>query len=483
MKRRVLTLAVALITVLGVLVACATPDVSEGEWQGTNQELESGDVYEQALAKLSVDMKGDDFAVIGRGDAGSAAWEISREEASTDPLEDAVYRRNLALSETCKLNYIAKLVASDALVSTVSTDLKSGSNEYDLVFVDMRNAGSMATQKMLMDYNDLPYVDLDADWWDQGTLEMSLGGKVFWMNSDINYMAHDVTFLTMFSKVMAEEQGLGDLYETVNNQEWTVDVFSSYIKKVSSDADGNGKFDENDNYGLIGTSTMGYNMFYASDLKFVSSDENGEPYLAMTDSDILKATDLLDKLLDLLYTGHNTYIVAPGKEQTAKEMFTKNQGLFYVECASYVTGLRDMSDDFGVLPMPKYDKAQEHYTTYVHSISSTITVPAGPKNFEDLSKVLETMAILSSKSVIPTYYELVLKRKTIRDEESAGMLDIIFSNRTYDLANYYEQMGLMHVFQSAVNSKSNTFASNYTKAKGKAEKEMIRIMKKIENSD
>ena len=116
-------------------------------------------------------------------------------------------------------------------------------------------------------------------------------------------------------------------------------------------------------------------------------------------------------------------------------------------------------------------------------MTSTITVPAGPKNFEDLSKVLETMAILSSKSVIPTYYELVLKRKTIRDEESAGMLDIIFSNRTYDLANYYEQMGLMHVFQSAVNSKSNTFASNYKKAKGKAEKEMIRIMKKIENSD
>ena len=287
----------------------------------------------------------------------------------------------------------------------------------------------------------------------------------------------------MFSKVMAEQQELSNLYETVENQEWTLDLFASYIKRVSSDADGNGKFDENDNYGLIGTSTMGYNMFYASDLKFVDCDEEGEPYLAMTDSDLLKANDLLDKLLDMLYTGNSTYIVAPGKEQVAKQMFTQNQGLFYVECASYVVGLRSMSDDFGVLPMPKYDKAQSHYTTYVHSISSTMVVPQGAKNYDDLSKVIETMAVLSGQSVIPTYYELVLKRKTVRDEESAGMLDIIFSNRTYDLANYYEKIGLMHVFQAAVNEKTNSFASKYSKASSKAEKELRKIVNKFENAD
>ena len=482
MQRRVLTLILALITVMGMLAACATPD--DGNDLGeTNQELESGDVYEQALAQVKVDMNGDDFVVLGRNDAANSVTEIAREEASTDPLEDSVYRRNLNLSEMCDLNYIARLVETDALVSTINTDIRSGSYEYDIAFPNMLNAGAMATQQMLVDFHTLNYVDLEADWWDQGTLELSLGGKVFWMNSDINFLAHDVTFLTMFSKVMAEQQELDDLYDTVLNQEWTLDVFSGYIKKVSSDADGNGKYDENDNYGLIGTSTMGYNMFYASDLKFVASDEDGEPYLAMTDSDLIKASDLLDKLLDMLYTGHSTYIVSPGKEATAKAMFARNQGLFYVECASYVVGLRDMSDDFGVLPMSKYDKAQEKYTTYVHSISSTMVVPQGPKNYDDMSKVIETMAILSGQSVIPTYYDLVLKRKTIRDEESASMLDIIFSNRTYDLANYYSQIGLMHVFQSAVDSKSATFSSKYKSAATKAEKEMIRIMRRIEDTD
>ncbi len=482
MKRRVLTTFLAVLMLLGLLAACATPDASE-QGSNENEELVTDDVYEQALSKLTVDMKGDDFVVLGRGDAGNSVAEIFREESSTDPLEDVVYHRNLSLSEMCKVNYIARLVGSDAIVDTLSTDLKSGAGEYDIAFPEMRNAGSMSIQNMLMDFNELTYIDLEADWWDQGTLAMSVAGKTLWMNSDINFMAHDVTFLTLFSKVMAEQQGLDNLYEIVENQEWTMDVFSSYIKTVSSDADGNGKYDENDNYGLIGTGSLGFASFYAAELQFVACDEEGDPYLAMTDTDLLKASDLLDKLIDLLYTGHSTYIVSLGKEQLAKEMFSKNQGLFYVECAGYIVGLRDMSDDFGVLPMPKYDKDQGNYASYVSPIGSTMVVPQGAKDFEEMSKVIETMAVLSGKSVIPTYYDLVLKRKTVRDEESAGMLDIIFSNRIYDFANYYEKLGLMYLFQQAVDEKKASFSSKYSSAVKKAEKELGKIVEKIEDME
>ena len=218
-------------------------------------------------------------------------------------------------------------------------------------------------------------------------------------------------------------------------------------------------------------------------LSFVSCNEDGEPYLALTKTDRIKASDLLDQLLDIFYVGNCTYILQPGGEQTAKNMFSRNQGLFYVECAGYVVNLRFMSDDFGVLPMPKYDKAQEKYTTYVHSISSTMVVPTGPKDFSDLSKVIETMAILSSESVMPTYYELVLKRKTIRDEESASMLDIIFSNLTYDLANYYENIGLMHTFQAAVNAKTNNFSSEYNRVIKKSERVLTKLYKDYEELD
>ena len=80
MKRRVLPLVLALITVLGMLAACAAPDEQE-QGLDNSSEAVTGDVYEQALAKLTVDMNGDDFVVLGRGDAGSSVSEIMREEA------------------------------------------------------------------------------------------------------------------------------------------------------------------------------------------------------------------------------------------------------------------------------------------------------------------------------------------------------------------------------------------------------------------
>ena len=326
MKLRILTVVLATLMLLGMLTACVNAPDDQGEQDSANQ-TEPGNIYDQALSKLTVDWGKEDFVVLGRNDAANSIFEIACMETSTEPLEDSVYYRNLNLAERCNLNYIPKLVSTDELLNVISNDIKSGSGEYAIAFPNMLNAGNLATKNMLVDFNTLEHIDLYAEWWDQGTLDISIAGKTFWMNSDINFLAHDVTFLTMFSKVMAEKQQLNDLYQTVHNQEWTVEVFSSYIKQVSSDANGDGRYDENDSYGLIGTSTMGYNMFYAADLKFVSCNEDGEPYLALTKTDLIKASDLLDQLLDIFYVGNCTYILQPGGEQTAKNMFSRNQGL------------------------------------------------------------------------------------------------------------------------------------------------------------
>lgn len=479
MKLKLMSAALAALMLLACLVGCVdAPD--QGQEGETQAEVET-DVHKDALNEIEIDMGGADFAVVCRNDAGNSINEMKREETSSDPLEAAVYTRNLLLAEKCKINYLVSPVGTGELVTTVQNDIKSGAGEYSVAMPDMVGAGTMATRGMIRDFNDLPYIDLDAEWWDQGTAAMNIGGKVFWMNSDVNFLAHDVTFLILFSKKLAEQEGLDNLYETVENQEWTLDVFGAYVEKVSHDANGDGKYDSNDVYGLIGTSAMGSTMFYASGLKYVECPVDDDPYLCMTETDLLKATDLLDKVLGIFYAGHTTYIVKAGDEATAKNMFAANQGLFYSEVASYIVNLKDMSDDFGVLPVPKYDQEQENYTTWVHGISSTMVVPVGPQDPEQVSKVLECMAILSGKHVIPTYYELVLKRKTVRDEESAGMLDIIFSNRTYDLVNYYSELALAGTFQGAVNSKNNSFASSYHRAKSRTEKALDKLIKKFDS--
>lgn len=479
MKLKLFSAFLAALMLLACFAGCANSGDEGGD--DTSGETVEENVYQQALAQIEVDLGGDSFAIACRNDAGNAQNEILREEQSTDPLETAVYTRNLELAEKCNLEYLVSPIDTGGIITLIENDIKGGAGEYAIAFPSMTGAGTLAQRGYLRDFGDMPYIDLEAEWWDQGTASMKLGGKVFWMNSNINFLAHDVTFLILFSKVLAEKEGLENLYMTVENQEWTLDLFSSYVKKVAQDANGDGKYDNNDIYGLIGTSSMGNTMFYASGLKFIECPGEEDPYLCLEESDLLRATDLLDRLLDLFYAGHSTYIVKTGDEGVAKLMFAQNQGLFYSEVASYIVNLKDMSDDFGVLPVPKYDKAQEDYITWVHGISSTMVIPVGPRNVEQDSKVIECMAILSGEHVLPTYYDLVLKRKTIRDEESAGMLDIIFSNRVYDLVHYYTTLGLSESFQTCVNRNVNSFSSTYSKNASKAERNLKKLIEQFED--
>ena len=65
MTRRILTLLLAAATLAGMLCACASPE-PDAEENTTYTEEATGDEYEQALSKLTVDMKGEDFVVLGR---------------------------------------------------------------------------------------------------------------------------------------------------------------------------------------------------------------------------------------------------------------------------------------------------------------------------------------------------------------------------------------------------------------------------------
>jgi hypothetical protein len=98
----------------------------------------------------------------------------------------------------------------------------------------------------------------------------------------------------------------------------------------------------------------------------------------------------------------------------------------------YAAYMRDMKDDFGIIPLPKYDEAQAAYYSTPGAGINFFAVPVTVKDTECVSAVLEGLAILGHQDIIPTYYEIVLKSKYSRDEESAEMLDIIRENIIVD---------------------------------------------------
>ena len=102
--------------------------------------------------------------------------------------------------------------------------------------------------------------------------------------------------------------------------------------------------------------------------------------------------------------------------------------------------MREADIHYGILPMPKYSDLQDDYTTSVSVYwCQVMCVPISNVNkFDATCYALEAMAYYGKELVTPEYYDRTLTYKRFEDNESAEMLDLIFRNRTYDLAGIFD---------------------------------------------
>lgn len=472
--KKYLCLILAGLMLLAALAGCANTNDQEDETVGTVEEDET-DAAAQALANLNVDWGNEEFVIIGRSDHTPGELMV---ENRTEVLEDAVYQRNLAFEEYCKLKLNIVQEETNKVTESVKTDVKTGAGEYDLVHQHMALTANLASESNLISYTVLDGIDLSAPWWDEGTASFVISDQIYFMNSAINYSDENTTYVMLFNKQMAEDEGI-DPYAMVYDNEWTLDHFQTLIKDVSYDLTGEGKYDENDVYGFVATWETGNTFFFGSGLRYIVCEEGEDPYLALDSSGMKKASDLLDKLLTIYYVNNATYSSPAGKENLGMGCFMAGRSLFYGEVVQYIVHLgKEMTTDFGVLPIPKYNQQQEDYITWTNGICSTTSITKAAKNLDKLGPTLEILAILSYQRVTPAFYDTVLQRKSVRDEESQGMLDIIFKTRCYDLCMYYD-LGLEPLFKASVNDNKANFSSTYGRQASKAEKKLGQLVKKF----
>lgn len=144
--------------------------------------------------------------------------------------------------------------------------------------------------------------------------------------------------------------------------------------------------------------------------------------------------------------------------------------MFYINTLTTVNGMRDMADEFGIIPTPKYDEAQSEYCNYGGSPFYMVV----PPTTEDLSRtgaVLEMLAYTSVGVVDIAYYDVLLQGKISRDADTRRMLDLIFSTQIYQtpIAQKYVQTDLAEQYIW----KNNTdFASYFAKVRKKIESDI-----------
>jgi len=272
----------------------------------------------------------------------------------------------------------------------------------------------------------------------------------------------------MFNKKLAAELEIENLYELVRSGKWTIDKYFDIARAATKDLNGDGVMDNQDRYGIISRRTLPYSCFWiGSGIKTVTKDEND--LLVFTGQDE-KLFGILEKVYQNLFGGSPiSYGFDWGDDTNRRNMFANDQGLLHVDTIGDIVALRAMETDFGILPFPKYDEAQERY--YARVIDGWINcVPNMSTDVERTSLIMEALAVESKNITMPAYYEINLRTKHSRDDESQDMIELVAESRTIDIGVIYYLDAVTYTYENVFNAGKNNFASAVEKNLSKIEK-------------
>lgn len=489
MMKKAIALMVCLLMALPLFTACGDPAEKETSTAdnatGAASEADTTSAEDEKLSAIkdegiNAGAYKDEFTILALTDVGHSFDEIYAESESGETLDSAVYTRNQAFSNLWGIPVTVIESTSGAIQTTVAKSVQSTPDEFQLVMPRMNEAAMMAQSGTLYSFLELGSVDLAQGWWDPGTASFVLADSIFFMNGAINYMDDNCTYLMMFNKDRYKNLGFTESpYDLVSNGTWTMDKFYSLMKDASED-NGNGVKDEEDYYGFVSTTDYPTTFFYGAGLSYVVCKEGEDPAIAIDSTMTDKISDLMTKTTTLFYTKNATWQSKGGEEQIGKGIFKNGHGLFYGEVASYIIDLnKDMKENFGIIPVPKYDEAQDNYWTWTNAICTTAAIPSNITNPDTVGAMVESYAIYSQKYVTVAYYDIVLSRRSVRDEESSVMLDLIFSHRIYDFAMYYD-IGFRELFRNSVNANNGTYASSFASASKSAPRRLASMLAKFD---
>ena len=369
--------------------------------------------------------------------------EITVDELNGDVVNDAIYNREQTVEDRLGVSIAnTKEGASHGSVDKMKSLVLAGDDAYDIFTASMYTTAPAASSGIFLNLYDVAYIDSSKPYYTQSYIEKSrMGENLYTITGDISLSLIRYSFAVIFNKNLLESYGVDSPYSSVLDGSWTHEKLKATVAGIYSDINGNGVPDDGDIYGL-GTSNVIIVDAYCSsyDLHMMDNGEDGYPYFNI---DLEKMANAVNMIYDLNFNTDGVRVyreISDNNEMTDLTDYFAQDHLLFINNWIYGTEtqfLRDMESDYGIIPYPKYDENQENYYTFQHDQIGVFAIPITTKIADAAGAVLEAMSSESSKTVVPAYYDIALKGKYTRDEESAAMIDIIHNGHLLDPAWIY----------------------------------------------
>ena len=489
--KRLVALLLLLASLMIVLAACAEAPTQE-EQSGVLSEEESTELAQYDNIPEDLKYDGEDIVILSRSKQGWTQDEIAVPELNSEPVNDAMFNRNIVVNDRLNVNVVsAPIEDPDEFkpITEIERVVKSGAPDYDMVAAACYVTLPSAVKGTFYDLTELEYLDFSRDYWMQSYNELiSYGDSQYTATGVIALSTYRFAFVTMFNKALFADKGTPYLYDAVNSGEWTLDYQASLVEDFYQDLNGDGKMNEEDCFGLVSCPGLSTDPYWSScDLPLVNKSAEGSYEYVL---DIDRLSDTVDKVLHLFYDCGGTYlykeVVSNTEQDEIRLMFSDGNAAMATLrlVAAEQPDVRNMEQEYGIVPMPKLNADQKEYGTLMHDQFTVFCVPASAakQKLEMIGAAMEVMASESLRLVKPAYYEIALKRKYMSDPVAWDMLDLTFARVIVDAGVVYgESIGFPHhKLRTIIQGKTNRVSSQFGKLGNSLQKQLDKLIGKLE---
>ncbi len=450
MLKKTLCVLLASLMLLATLASCGTTNEPSSETQaqtqaGTNQEEETRETLDVPDTRFD----GKELCFLTRDESEWSTLEIFADNQTTesDNISNAVFERNDRILQNYGVTITELKKVTSEHHGTLTNEVSAPTGDFMAVVTNTSGSAGFATNGYLWNLNsdDVEFMDFEKPWWDNNMAEgMSIDGRLYFATGDLLTSDNDATFCILFNKQIVVDCQIPDLYALVENGTWTMDTFYEFEQQAVQDKNGDGKLTyDSDIAGFAYTGDVPYCVLFGGGVTMCTKDETDAPIYEL---DVELAQNIADKGKLLFSKDHtidmNATVNSGGitMYECGQKTFGEGHALFMGEVMQCVTRLRGFEADFGILPYPKYNQEQADYYSMMHFTASCVSIPRSVSG-DDLimvNSMIEAMAYHSVDTLTEQYYEINLKTKGAKDEQSGPMIDKILSSRVCDLAYYYQ---------------------------------------------
>jgi len=420
-----------------------------------------------------IDQDGMTFHIYGNPPNNGGDWlvhDMVAEGIDGTTINDSIYERNMFLEET--YNFDIQVTTGSDMQAEIANLVNSGDETYSVFGASALNSTASARNGYFYNLNSISTIDLTRPHWDESlNAPLTIEGRAFMATGDITIVPKEGVRVFYFNKELREILNLESPYDLVNSGKWTLDKMFDMMQGAASDLDGDGKINNNDRYALQGQRALPLLFYLGANETFVSKDEND---CLIFNAGNERSMNVMMHISEL-FSQNEDGVLITGDWQGMLKRFESKQVLFYTDAALHIETMRSYEVEFGILPAPKYEEIQDSYINFIdHFCNIFYSIPSSSNNPENIGYLLEVISAASKYYLTPAYYDVCLKGKYARDEESIEMLDIIFDTYRLELADVYR----LSVYDQALEmmgSGNNYFSSLLSAHKNAVPKTLEKI--------